>query len=262
MKILNKKINIMLWKLIAFITFVIGFGALGIATDNIMLSNNFIIVAKIITIIVVGTIITIKIVKLLLNKIDSIREFVTNHINYIIIGLIVVLIANLIFGIVHQINIGAMSIYTLKHLAAIGIAIITILLIIDIVNIIKLIIDKKQIKRKAKMHKLASLMVKSNNNIINNKNNDIIIEALVTDLYSLSVQDIRATNIEDNIVKKLYRSEIFMPLLNESVNVTQDLGFFQNSLDILVNNNYISTMEAATAKVVSFSVDRDILELL
>lgn len=258
--IINKKVTVSLWKLIAFITFTIGFITLGIATENIVVSNNFIIVAKIITVIVVGTIITIKIVKLLLNKIDSIREFVTNHINYIIIGLIVVLIANLVFGIVHQINIGAMSESVLILLAKIGILTASVLLIISIINMIKLIIDKKKIKREARMRKLASIIAKTSNNVINDKNNNVFVKALVTDLYSLSVQDVI---VEKNMnPRKLYKSEKFMSLLNETVVITKELGVFQASFDLLVKNKYISAIEAATAKVVTFYVDREVLSLL
>lgn len=261
MEILNKKVSMEIWKFLAFMIVVVGFGVLGIATDNIMLSNNFIIVAKIITVIIVGTIVAIKIVKLLLNKIDSIKEFVTNHINYIIIGLIAVLVAILIFGIVHQINIGAMSESVLKTIAIIGVIIISILLIVDLLNIIRLSIAYKKIKKKTKMKRLASLVMKSNMTINNSSNRKIIIKALVTDLYgSLSVQDIIA---EENIeTKKLYKSETFLSLINNIITVSQELGGFQASFDLLVKNRYISAMEAATAKVVSFSIDRDILELL
>ena len=111
------------------------------------------------------------------------------------------------------------------------------------------------------MHKLASLMTKQNIATTHtNHTNYIEIKALVTDLYNLSVQDIIVNN---NInIKKLYKSEVFLSLLNESATVTKDLGSFKNSFDILVANNYISTLEAATAKVVTFSVSREILELL
>ena len=111
------------------------------------------------------------------------------------------------------------------------------------------------------MRKLASLVMKSNINIANvSSDKMIIVKALVTDLYNLSVQDIIVNN---NInIKKLYKSEVFLSLLNESTTVTNDLGSFKNSFDILVANNYISTLEAATTKVVTFSVDREILKLL
>lgn len=111
------------------------------------------------------------------------------------------------------------------------------------------------------MRKLASLVMKSNINIANvSSDKMIIVKALVTDLYNLSVQDIIVNN---NInIKKLYKSEVFLSLLNESTTVTKDLGSFKNSFDILVANNYISTLEAATAKVVTFSVDRELLKLL
>ena len=151
-----------------------------------------------------------------------------------------------------------MSIYVLKKIAIAGIIVTSIVLIITIINIIKLDIKYKKAKRRNKMHKLASLITKSSKFIPNSKN-IITIKALVTDLYSLSVQDVI---VEENMERKLYKSENFMSLLNETVVVSKELGCFETSLDFLVSNNYISSLEAATAKVVTFYVDREVLELL
>ena len=256
---INKKVTVSLWKLIAFITFTIGFITLGIATENIVVSKNVVDVAKIITIIVVGTIAVVNIGKILLDKIDFIKEFVTNQINYIIVSLFIILIANLVFGIVHQINIGAMSESVLKTIAIVGVIIVSVIFIMSSTNIIKLSIAHKEMKKKTRMRKLASLIVKSSKAV--NSNNTIKIQALVTDLFSLSVQDIV---INDNTinVKKLYKSEIFMSLINDTTAVSQELGSFKNSFNTLVSNNYISSLEAATAKVVTFNVNREVLELL
>ena len=128
-----------------------------------------------------------------------------------------------------------------------------------ITNIVKLLNTKKAIKRKARMRKLASLIARQNINSITT-NNTVKIKALITDLYSLSVQDVI---VEENMdARKLYKSENFMSLLNETVSVTKDLGCFENSFNTLVSNHYISSMEAATAKVVTFYVDRSVLALL
>ena len=253
--ILNKKVSCPLWAVIVIIAFI----ALAIGTGNITVSDSFITVVEITTLLIIGSITTITVTNILLDKASLIRDFVIKNINTIIISLVIILIITLVFGIVHQINIGAMSIYVLKKIAIAGIIVTSIVLIITIINIIKLDIKYKKAKRKNKMHKLASLITKSSKFIPNSKN-IITIKALVTDLYSLSVQDIIVNN---NInIKKLYKSEVFLSLLNESTTVTKDLGSFKNSFDILVANNYISTLEAATAKVVTFSVDREILELL
>lgn len=254
--ILNKKVSCPLWAVIAIVAFI----TLAIGTGNITVSENFIDAIKLITVVIIGTVTTINIGKSLLDKASLIKEFIANYINHIIVALIIILIGSLVFGIVHQINIGAMSIYVLKKIAIAGIIVTSIVLIITIINIIKLDIKYKKAKRRNKMHKLASLITKSSKFIPNSKN-IITIKALVTDLYILSVKDIKA-NIKDNNIKKLYRSEVFMTLLNESVRVSKELGIFQNSFDTLVANKYISTMEAATAKVVTFNVDRDILTLL
>lgn len=260
-KILDKKITMSLWKLIAFTTFAIAFITLGIATGNVVVSENFITVIKLITIIVAGSIVIVAVVKILLDKADRIRIFINENINNIILTLIIVLVASLVFGIVRQINIGAMSEKELKKIAIVGILVVTILLIASITNIIKLTISQKRNKRRNRMRKLVSLIARQNINFNTDSLNTIQIKALVTDLYSLSVQDVKA-NIEDNNIKKLYRSEVFMTLLNESVRVSKELGIFQNSFDTLVANKYISTMEAATAKVVTFDVDREVLLLL
>ena len=253
--ILNKKVSCPLWAVIAIVAFIV----LAIGTGNITVSDSFITVVEITTLLIIGSITTITVTKILLDKASIIRDFVIKNINTIIISLVIILIITLVFGIVHQINISAMSIYVLKKIAIAGIIVTSIVLIITIINIIKLDIKYKKAKRRNKMHKLASLITKSSKFIPNSKN-IITIKALVTDLYSLSVQDIIVNN---NInIKKLYKSEVFLSLLNESTTVTKDLGSFKNSFDILVANNYISTLEAATAKVVTFSVDREILKLL
>ena len=103
-------------------------------------------------------------------------------------------------------------------------------------------------------------MAKTTLNNITNNVNTVKIKALVTDLYYLSVQDI--TTVSNVDISALYNAETFMSLLNETTAVTKELGFFQNSLNLLVNNHYISDMEAATAKVVTFHINKDILELL
>lgn len=253
--ILNKKVSCPLWAVIVIVAFI----ALGIATGNIVVSETFIDGIKVIVGVIIGIITVIIVGKLLLDKASLIKNFISKNINTIIISLVIILIITLVFGIVHQINISAMSIYVLKKIAIAGIIVTSIVLIITIINIIKLDIKYKKAKRRNKMHKLASLITKSSKFIPNSKN-IITIKALVTDLYSLSVQDIIVNN---NInIKKLYKSEVFLSLLNESTTVTKDLGSFKNSFDILVANNYISTLEAATAKVVTFSVDREILKLL
>lgn len=253
--ILNKKVSCPLWAVIAIVAFIV----LAIETGNITVSDSFITVVEITTLLIIGSITTITVTKILLDKASLIRDFVIKNINTIIISLVIILIITLVFGIVHQINISAMSIYVLKKIAIAGIIVTSIVLIITIINIIKLDIKYKKAKRRNKMHKLASLITKSSKFIPNSKN-IITIKALVTDLYSLSVQDIIVNN---NInIKKLYKSEVFLSLLNESTTVTKDLGSFKNSLDFLVSNNYISSLEAATAKVVTFYVDREVLELL
>lgn len=255
--ILNKKVSCPLWAVIAIVAFIV----LAIGTGNITVSDSFITVVEITTLLIIGSITTITVTKILLDKASLIRDFVIKNINTIIVGLVIILIITLVFGIVHQINIGAMSEEALKDLAIIGILIVNILLIITIISIVKLTINKKRLKNRNRMKRLASLIMKSNMNITNvSSDKMIIVKALVTDLYNLSVQDIIVNN---NInIKKLYKSEVFLSLLNESTTVTKDLDSFKNSFDILVANNYISTLEAATAKVVTFSVDREILKLL
>lgn len=256
--ILNKKVSCPLWAVIAIVAFIV----LAIGTGNITVSDSFITVVEITTLLIIGSITTITVTKILLDKASLIRDFVIKNINTIIVGLVIILIITLVFGIVHQINIGAMSEEALKDLAVIGILIVNILLIITIISIVKLTINKKRLKNRNRMRRLASLIMKSNINIANvSSDKMIIVKALVTDLYNLSVQDIIVNNNNINI-KKLYKSEVFLSLLNESTTVTKDLGSFKNSFDILVANNYISTLEAATAKVVTFSVDREILKLL
>lgn len=245
--ILNKKVSCPLWAVIAIVAFIV----LAIGTGNITVSDSFITVVEITTLLIIGSITTITVTKILLDKASLIRDFVIKNINTIIISLV--------FGIVHQINISAMSIYVLKKIAIAGIIVTSIVLIITIINIIKLDIKYKKAKRRNKMHKLASLITKSSKFIPNSKN-IITIKALVTDLYSLSVQDVI---VEENMdARKLYKSENFMSLLNETVSVTKDLGCFENSFNTLVSNHYISSMEAATAKVVIFYIDREVLELL
>ena len=255
--ILNKKITCPLWAVIAIVAFI----TLAVGTGNITVSDSFVTVMKLISIIAVGGITVGSIGKLLINYKNSIIEFFKINTTKIIIVLIITLVATLLSGCLYQVSIGAMQETALDNIIVIEFGTVLLLFVTTLVNIIRLFNTKKNIKRKARMHKLASIIAKTSSNVINNKNNNVFVEALVTDLYSLSVQDVKA-NIEDNKIKKLYRSEIFMTLLNESVNVVQELGRFQASFDLLVKNNYISSMEAATAKVVTFSVDREILELL
>ena len=256
--ILNKKVSVSLWKAVTVFLFIVSFISLGIATGNIVVSETFIDGIKVIVGVNIGIITVIIVGKLLLDKASLIKNFISKNINTIIISLVIILIITLVFGIVHQINIGAMSIYVLKKIAIAGIIVTSIVLIITIINIIKLDIKYKKAKRRNKMHKLASLITKSSKFIPNSKN-IITIKALVTDLYSLSVQDVI---VEENMDRKLYKSENFMSLLNETVVVSKELGCFETSLDFLVSNNYISSLEAATAKVVTFYVDREVLELL
>lgn len=256
--ILNKKITCPLWAVISIVAFI----TLAVGTGNITVSENFIDAIKLITVVIIGTVTTINIGKSLLDKASLIKEFIANYINHIIVALIIILIGSLVFGIVHQINIGAMSEKELKKIAIVGILVVTILLIASITNIIKLTISQKRNKRRNRMRKLASLIARQNINFNTDSLNTIQIKALVTDLYSLSVQDI--TTIADVDMSPLYNSDTFMSFINENANVTvtKDLGFFKNSLDYLVANHCVSTMEAATAKVVTFYVDRDILTLL
>ena len=261
MNILDKKITMSLWKTVMAFLFFTAFITLGVVTENIILSKNFIIVIKITTALLIGTITVVAVTKVLLNYKDSIVEFFKINTTKVIIILIVILIAILLSGCLYQVSIGAMQETVLGNIIIIEFSTVLFVFTATITNIIRLFNTKKNIKRKARMHKLASLMTKQNIATTHtNHTNYIEIKALVTDLYNLSVQDIIVNN---NInIKKLYKSEVFLSLLNESATVTKDLGSFKNSFDILVANNYISTLEAATAKVVTFSVSREILELL
>lgn len=256
MDLLNKKVSCPLWAVIAIVAFV----TLGAVTGNITVSENFVTVVEIITIIIVVGITIGTISKLLMNYKDSIMEFFIANTNKIIVGLIITLVATLLSGCMYQVSIGAIQETALDNIIVIEFGTVLLLFVTTLVNIIRLFNTKKNIKRKARMHKLASIIAKTSSNVINNKNNNVFVEALVTDLYNLSVQDII---VNDNInIKKLYKSEVFLSLLDESTTVTKDLGSFKNSFDILVTNNCISTLEAATAKVVTFYVDREVLELL
>ena len=255
--ILNKKVSCPLWAVIVIIAFI----ALAIGTGNITVSDSFITVIKLISIIAVGGITVGSIDKLLINYKDSIIEFFKINTTKIIIVLVITLVATLLSGCMYQVSIGAMNKTVLNKIMMIEFGTVLLIFVTTLVNIIRLFNTKKNIKRKTRMRKLASLVMKSNINIANvSSDKMIIVKALVTDLYNLSVQDIIVNN---NInIKKLYKSEVFLSLLNESTTVTKDLGSFKNSFDILVANNYISTLEAATAKVVTFYVDREVLELL
>ena len=256
--ILNKKITCPLWAVIAIVAFI----TLAVGTGNITVSDSFVTVMKFISIIAVGGIAVGSIGKLLINYKDSIIEFFKINTTKIIIVLIITLVATLLSGCLYQVSIGAMQETVLNNIMMIEFGTVLLILGVTITNIAKLFNKKKTVKRRARMRRLASIIIRSNNtsNNFSNTINTIHIKALVTDLYSLSVQDIIVNN---NInIKKLYKSEVFISLLNESTTVTKDLGSFKNSFDILVANNYISTLEAATAKVVTFSVDREILKLL
>lgn len=257
MDLLNKKVTCPLWAVISIVAFI----TLAIGTGNITFSDSFITVAKLVTTIIVGIIIVGAIGKLLINHKDSIIEFIIANTTKIIIILIVILIATLLSGCLYQVSIGAMQETVLDNIIVIEFGTVLFIFIGVITNIVKLLNTKKAIKRKARMHKLASLIVKTNLNNITAKNT-IKIKALVTDLYTLSIQDI--TTIANVDVSSLYNSDTFTSLLNENANVSvsKDLGFFQNSLDYLVTNHYITSMEAATAKVVTLHIDKDILALL
>ena len=257
MEILNKKVSCPLWAVISIVAFI----TLAVGTGNITFSDNFITVAKLITTIIVGIIIVGAIGKLLINHKDSIIEFIIANTTKIIIILIVILIATLLSGCLYQVSIGAMQETVLDNIIIIEFGTVSFIFIGVITNIVKLLNTKKAIKRKARMHKLAFLIVKTNLNNITAKNT-IKIKALVTDLYTLSIQDI--TTIANVDVSSLYNSDTFTSLLNENANVSvsKDLGFFQNSLDYLVTNHCITSMEAATAKVVTLHIDKDILALL
>ena len=254
MDIINKKVTCTLWAVIAVIVFIV----LAVRTGNITVSDSFVTVMKLISIIAVGGIAVGSIGKLLINYKDSIIEFFKINTTKIIIVLIITLVATLLSGCMYQVSIRAMNEAVLNKIMMIEFGTVLLILGVTITNIAKLFNKKKTVKRKARMRKLASLIVKSSKTI--SSNNAIQIQALVTDLYSLSVQDVI---VEENMdARKLYKSENFMSLLNETVSVTKDLGCFENSFNTLVSNHYISSMEAATAKVVTFSVNRDILELL
>ena len=255
--ILNKKVSCPLWAVIAIVAFIV----LAIRTGNITVSDSFITVMKLISTVIGGNITVVIVGKLLLNYKDSIIEFFIANTTKIIIVLIITLVATLLSGCLYQVSIGAMQETVLDNIIVIEFSTVLFIFVGVITNIVKLLNTKKAIKRKARMHKLASLIVKTNLNNITAKNT-IKIKALVTDLYTLSIQDI--TTIANVDVSSLYNSDTFTSLLNENANVSvsKDLGFFQNSLDYLVTNHCITSMEAATAKVVTFFVDREILELL
>lgn len=255
--ILNKKVSCPLWAVIAIVAFI----TLAVGTGNITFSDNFITVVELISMIAVGSITIGIIARLLINYKNSIIEFVTVNITKVIAGLIVILIATLLSGCLYQVDIGAMNEAVLNNIIVIEFSAVLFVFTATITNIVKLFNTKKAIKRKAKMRKLASLIARQNINSINTAAT-VKIKALVTDLYTLSVQDI--TTVSNVDVSALYNSDTFTSLLNENANVSvsKDLGFFQNSLDYLVANHCITSMEAATAKVVTLHIDKDILALL
>ena len=257
MNLLSKKITCPLWTVISIVAFI----SLAIGTGNITVSDSFITVMKLITVIVSVSMTIVFVAKALLNYKDSIIEFFIANTTKIIIVLIITLVATLLSGCLYQVSIGAMQETVLDNIIVIEFGTVLFIFIGVITNIVKLLNTKKAIKRKARMHKLASLIVKTNLNNITAKNT-IKIKALVTDLYTLSIQDI--TTIANVDVSSLYNSDTFTSLLNENANVSvsKDLGFFQNSLDYLVTNHCITSMEAATAKVVTLYIDKDILALL
>lgn len=256
MNLLSKKITCPLWTVISIVAFI----SLAIGTGNITVSDSFIVATKLITVIIVGVITIVFVGKLLINYKDSIIEIIVANTTKIIITLITILIATLLSGCMYQVSIGAMQETVLNNIIMIEFGTVSFIGLISVGYIGKLLNIKKTIKRKARMHKLASLMAKTTLNNITNNVNTVKIKALVTDLYYLSVQDI--TTVSNVDVSALYNAETFMSLLNETTAVTKELGFFQNSLNLLVNNHYISDMEAATAKVVTFHINKDILELL
>ena len=257
MNLLSKKITCPLWTVISIVAFI----SLAIGTGNITVSDSFIVATKLITVIIIGVITIVFVGKLLINYKDSIIEIIVANTTKIIIILIVILIATLLSGCLYQVSIGTMQETVLDNIIVIEFSTVLFIFVGVITNIIKLFNIKKTSERKARMRKLASLIARQNITNIAAANN-IKVKALITDLYTLNVQDI--TTIANIDVFPLYNAETFISLINENANVTvtKDLGFFKNSLDYLGANHCVSTMEAATAKVVTFYVDRDILTLL
>ena len=105
MDIINKKVTCPLWAVIAVIVFIV----LAVGTGNITVSDSFVTVIKLISIIAVGGITVGSIGKLLINYKDSIIKFFKINTTKIIIVLIITLVATLLSGCLYQVSIGAMQ---------------------------------------------------------------------------------------------------------------------------------------------------------
>lgn len=288
-KLMSKEIKFKLWEVVLAVLTLVGMVGGCIASDMVVVTPLFVefitITAQIVGNITLVTVVLALIYLAFLYR-DKVGAWFNKYAHIILIVGIIALILIIVFGITHQVKIGAMPVEAIITMMKVGITAGILLGSLAILWLVYFFISnfietkrrfqrvRRNKKKVSRMHKQQYILRNLREHQDTEREGSLANRTNVAVLYTVSmtgdirVQDVEAEDILGNKLelKALYNAKIFEKLANVSIGgetpEIERFVKFHNTLDQLLKLKMITKREAATAKVASIRISDENLALL